>query len=53
VSFGNKKVKSSHYLGFIQKGSDYIILLRLFIEFEAIMTQSHYIMVSLKSRSVV
>lgn len=52
VDFRNKKIKSSHYLGYLKKDDDFVILIRLFLEFEAIMTQSHYIMVSLKERSV-
>lgn len=52
VDFKGKQVKSSHYLGYTNQGNDYIVFIRLFLEFQNIMTQSHYLMVSLLTRAI-
>ena len=52
VDFRDRTIKSSHYLGYTKQDNDYVVYLRLFLEFEAIMTQSHYIMISLRTRKI-
>lgn len=52
VDFKQKKIKSSNYLGYLVQEDDRVIIVRLFLEFEGVITRSHYIITSLRSRTV-